>query len=123
MFGVAEQHDQVTWTVLLTEPSAATNYQTLSVRSDPPRIYLSLTEFQVLKLGLSIEPAEVRLITGADDLYTWQRLPEKNHLFKKQLSKHSIGAYRELCRGVGVSFEAVAVEKPRPRASSESDEE
>ncbi|KAL8643185.1 MAG: hypothetical protein Q9228_000170, partial [Teloschistes exilis] len=34
-------------------------------------------------------------------------LPEKEHLFKKHLSKHSIGAYRELCRGVGVSFEAV----------------
>lgn len=59
------------------------------------------------KLGISVEPAEVRLLTSADDPYTWQVLPEKNHLFRKQLSKHSIGAYRELCRGVGVSFEAV----------------
>ena len=59
------------------------------------------------KLGISIEPAEVRLITSANDSYTWQILPEKEHLFKKHLSKHSIGAYRELCRGVGVSFEAV----------------
>ncbi len=62
---------------------------------------------EVTKLGISIEPAEVRLITSADDPYTWQILPEKEHLFKKYLSKHSIGAYRELYRGVGVSFEAV----------------
>ena len=59
------------------------------------------------KLGISIEPAEVRLILSATDPYTWQILSEKEHLFKKHLSKHSIGAYRELCRGVGVSFEAV----------------
>jgi hypothetical protein len=62
---------------------------------------------EVTNLGILIEPAEVRLITRADDPYTWQMLPEKEHLFKKHLSKHSIGAYRELCRGVGVSFDAV----------------
>ena len=89
----------------------------------PSELSSSLTEYQVLKLGLFVEPAEVRLITGADDLYTWQMLPEKTYLFKKQLSKHSTGAYRELCRGVGVSFEAVAVENPRPGASIESDKE
>ena len=59
------------------------------------------------KLGISVEPAEVRLITKADDPYTWRILPEKQYLFEKHLSKHSIGAYRELCREVGVSFEAV----------------
>ena len=59
------------------------------------------------KLGISIEPAEVRLITSGDDPYTWHMLPEKQHLFMKHLSKHSIGTYRELCRGVGVSFEAI----------------
>ena len=68
-----------------------------------------LTSSQVIKLGISIEPAEVRLITSASDPYTWQALPEKQHLFRKNLSKHSIGAYRELCRGVGVSFEASLV--------------
>lgn len=34
-------------------------------------------------------------------------LPEKEHLFKKQLSKHSTGAYIELFREVRSSFEAV----------------
>lgn len=60
-----------------------------------------------IKLGLSVRPEDVRLITSADDPYMWQILPEKRHLFTKHLSKHSTGAYRELSRGIGVSFEAV----------------
>ena len=59
------------------------------------------------KLGISIEPAEIRLITSADDPYTWQILPEKQYLFTKHLSKHSVGDYKELCQGVGISFEVV----------------
>ena len=59
------------------------------------------------KLGLIIEPAHVRLIPNVEDGYTWAPLPEKEYLFRKQLSKHSTGAYMELCRGVGASFEAV----------------
>jgi len=42
------------------------------------------------------------------------------HLFQKQLSKHSVGAYRELCRGVGVSFEAVLVDEPSKIAEGQS---
>lgn len=63
-------------------------------------------------LGIFIEPSQVRLITSADDPYTWKFLPGKEHLFKKHLSKHSIRAYMELWRGVGVSFEAVPASKP-----------
>ena len=77
----------------------------------------------VFKLGFSIKPEDIRLITYADDPYTWQALPEKQHLFKKQLSKHSIGAYRKLCREVGVSFEAVPTTQPDAIARSKSDEE
>jgi len=36
-------------------------------------------------------------------------LPEKRHLFLKNISDHSIGAYKELCKGIGVAFEAVPV--------------
>jgi len=50
----------------------------------------------VVKLGINDELAEVRLITSAEDPYVWQTLPEKSHLFKKQLSKHTVGAYKEL---------------------------
>ncbi len=38
----------------------------------------------------------------------WAALPEKEYLFTKQLNKHSIGAYMELYRGIGVLFELVA---------------
>ena len=31
----------------------------------------------------------------------------RKNLFKKQLSKHAIGAYMELCREVGESFDAI----------------
>ncbi|KAI4087496.1 MAG: hypothetical protein L6R37_008313 [Teloschistes peruensis] len=66
-----------------------------------------LSEHLLAKLGLSIEPANVRLVTSASDLYTWQAIPEKAHLFKKHLSKQTISAYREICRDVGVTFEAI----------------
>ena len=64
-------------------------------------------------LGLSIELAEIRLITSADDLHTSQMLLEKKHLFKKQLSKQFVNAYRELCRGIWVSCEAALVTESR----------
>ena len=59
-----------------------------------------------------INPIDVRLITSADDPYVWKVPPEKEHLFKKHLSKHSIGVYMELWREVSVSFEAVLASKP-----------
>ncbi|PMD21097.1 hypothetical protein NA56DRAFT_703773 [Hyaloscypha hepaticicola] len=79
-----------------------------------------LSEHIKSKLGISIDPLEVRLITRVEDPYSWQSLPAKTHLFEKNLSKHSIGAYIELCREVGVSFEAVAKENilfTRPAAN------
>jgi DNA repair exonuclease SbcCD ATPase subunit len=73
-------------------------------------------------LGISINPAQVRLLTSIDDSYAWKALPGKEHLFKKQLSKHSIGAYMELWREVGVSFEAVLATKSTQRNPQESTE-
>lgn len=70
-----------------------------------------------------VEPAEVRLITSADDPYTWRTLPENKYLFEKHLSKHSIGAYRELCREVGISFEAVSTPQASYAAEGELLEE
>jgi len=34
-------------------------------------------------------------------------MPEMRHLFSKNLSDHSLGAFKDLCEGVGVTFEAV----------------
>ena len=58
-----------------------------------------------------MKPSEVRLSPGSNDSYTWKILPEKRRafskIFTKNLSQHSINAYKALYEGVGVSFEAV----------------
>jgi hypothetical protein len=46
-------------------------------------------------------------------------LPEKNYLFSKNMSDHSISAYKELCGEIGVLFEAVPVETTRTGTGSE----
>src|SRR5947199_10547545 len=61
-------------------------------------------------LAISVSPADVRLITGAQDPYKWVSLPEKRYLFEKHLSKHCTRAYREICIGVGEAFEAVPID-------------
>ena len=96
----------------LIEQSVARNYLSIFVRSS----YLLnntnyLQDLKVTKLGISVESVEVQLITSANNLYTWQILVEKEHLFTKNLSKYSIGAYRELYRGVDMSFKAILAPK------------
>lgn len=60
------------------------------------------------QLGIAIFPSEVRLITSIDDPYQWRIFTtDKIALFQKQLSKHSTGAYIELCDGIGRHFKAV----------------
>lgn len=64
------------------------------------------------------EPSQVRLITGADDPYIWEVLLEKKHLFSKSISDHSIGAYKELCEVICVTFEVVPVRATTTRTDS-----
>ncbi|KAI1382514.1 uncharacterized protein F4822DRAFT_435499 [Hypoxylon trugodes] len=63
------------------------------------------------KLGIVIKPAEVRLRPRTGDPYAWSILPQKRktlaEIFAKNLSEHSISAYRTICEEVGRSFEAV----------------
>jgi hypothetical protein len=49
----------------------------------------------------------VRLRTNPDDPYIWEKAAEKEHLFSKNISDHSIAALKELYDGVGVSFVAI----------------
>jgi hypothetical protein len=58
-------------------------------------------------LGIRIEPSQVRLRTTPDDPYIWERLKEKEHLFEKNISDHSIATLKEVCEGVGKSFRAI----------------
>jgi hypothetical protein len=69
-------------------------------------LQLLLNNTSEKKVGIVIEPSQVRLVTGADDLYTWKVLPQKKHLFSKNISDYSIGAYKELCEGIDSAFEA-----------------
>jgi hypothetical protein len=74
------------------------------------RNFLDTNKIIESKLGISIDPLEVRLITRVEDPYSWKSLPTRTHLFGKNLSNHSIGAYMELYREVRVSFEAMVRE-------------
>jgi len=62
-------------------------------------------------LGIIIEPLQVCLIPGPDNPYIWKVLLEKEELFLriflKNISDHSIGAYKELYKGVGITFKAI----------------
>ena len=67
-----------------------------------------LTQSAATKLGITIEPEQVRLKPRPKDGYSWLRQPEREHLFARQISKHSIGAYIEICREVGISIKAIS---------------
>ncbi|KAH8799666.1 hypothetical protein F5884DRAFT_863276 [Xylogone sp. PMI_703] len=71
------------------------------------------------RTGIVVEPLRVRLVPGPDDLYRWKVLPEKRYLFSKNMSDHSINAYKELCREIGICFEAVPVETAKIETGSE----
>ena len=78
------------------------------------KLYLIITNASTgSKLGIVIELLQVRLIPGPDDPYIWKVLPEKKELFLrtflKNISDYSIGAYKELCKGVGIIFKAIQV--------------
>jgi hypothetical protein len=63
-------------------------------------------------LGLKIKPLDIRLNPRSTDPYSWNILAGNEAfvqaIFAKNLSDHSIGIYRFLCREVGQTFEAVS---------------
>ncbi|KAH8749125.1 hypothetical protein F5883DRAFT_436029 [Diaporthe sp. PMI_573] len=64
------------------------------------------------RLGIEIKPADVRLNPRETDFYSWRVVQGKEEvyskIFAKNLSDHSTGIYRFLCREVGRSFESVS---------------
>lgn len=70
----------------------------------------TLANHIVSRTGLCVKPQDVRLLPNREDGYRWTSLPDKAHLFTKQLSKLSTGVYMELVRDVGINFEAVSVD-------------
>ncbi|KAL9082813.1 MAG: hypothetical protein Q9165_008772 [Trypethelium subeluteriae] len=75
-----------------------------------------LSEHINSRLGIKIDPANVRLNPVRNEPYAWKILPEQEErllkIFSKNLSEHSVGVYKELIEGVGVSFEAVSSYQP-----------
>jgi hypothetical protein len=65
-------------------------------------------------LGMLVSPTDVRLITRPQDPYKWVwktiPLPEKRYLFKKQISKHCIRAYKEIYEGVDKASVAIPID-------------
>lgn len=59
-------------------------------------------------MGCSITPSDVRLVTSENDPYRWSYVTGVAHFFTKNLSDHSISVYKQLCSGVGITFEAVS---------------
>lgn len=59
-------------------------------------------------LGITVLPKDVRTIPREEDPYVWDYTPDKYHLFHKHISKHNLGACRDLCYGVGQTFRAVS---------------
>ncbi|KAL2272811.1 hypothetical protein FJTKL_05971 [Diaporthe vaccinii] len=64
------------------------------------------------RLGVDIKPADVRLNPRETDFYVWRVVQGKEEVFSKifakNLSDHSTGIYKFLCREIGKSFEAVS---------------
>jgi len=56
------------------------------------------------RLGLSVEPSQVRLVPGPHDPYMWDYPPHLKTLFKKNMSKQTVNVYKALYREVGKSF-------------------
>ncbi|KAJ5328739.1 hypothetical protein N7452_009129 [Penicillium brevicompactum] len=67
---------------------------------------LELAKFE--RVGIKVDPSEVRLKTEDGCLYAWQiEDPSLEHIFQKHMSKHSIGTYMLLHREVGQKFRAI----------------
>ncbi|QBZ66673.1 hypothetical protein PoMZ_13656 [Pyricularia oryzae] len=70
------------------------------------------------RLGVSVQPSDVRLNPGKNDPYRWKFIPGEEEtlkpIFAKNLSDHSTGIYQLLCYGVGKRFEAVPAENATP---------
>lgn len=90
--------------------SAEPACQSMLVRIAHIQLQYCLKELPGQKLGITVQPAQIRLLPRHDDLYCWKWLPGKSYLFSKNLSDHSTGAYKELYKGVGVTFEAAPAE-------------
>ncbi|KAL3484444.1 hypothetical protein BJX62DRAFT_243916 [Aspergillus germanicus] len=90
---------------MIDDGSNASNKRRLTWRL---RCRNRLSEHIEETLGMIVNPDDIRLQPNDETPYAWQvDDPDLKPFFGKSLSKHSIGAYMELCSAVGQSFRAV----------------
>ena len=68
------------------------------------------------RLGITVEPSQVRLKTNDDDPYTWEKTEAIGHLFTKNPSEFSVKSLQELCERIDDNCVA-ATWKPSSKAS------
>lgn len=73
------------------------------------------------QLGLDVDPADVRLVSGPADPYAWRYGLEQEHLFRRQFSKHNVSAYRQICQHLGHAIQAVLHDGQPVRSSTPRD--
>jgi hypothetical protein len=59
------------------------------------------------RLGLRVDPRQVRLQPSTDDGYSWSVTDSQKYLLQSSLSRGTVGLYRAICEELGRSLEAV----------------
>lgn len=93
------------------ETNAGKCYRSILVRCDAITKSKHFTETSKEdRLGLLIEPAQVRLVPGLNDPYCWRYPPHLRQFSTRNMSNQTVGVYKALCREVKVkkSIKAVA---------------
>lgn len=68
------------------------------------------------RLGITVEPSQIRLKTNDDDPYTWEKTEAIGYLFTKNLSEFSIKSPQKLCECIDDNCLA-AIWKPSSKGS------
>ena len=87
--------------------SAESCYPIISVYHYLVLLSTLLTLSQDKRLGLIVEPIEVRMHPRASDGYKWSILPQSQYLFRQNLSKLTTRTYQQIIQCIGTSVEVV----------------
>jgi hypothetical protein len=77
-----------------------------SFRREPTPLFTKTSEEE--RLGLFVEPSQVRLVPGPHDPYRRDYPPRLRTLFKRNMSKQTVSVYKALYQGVGKSFHVMS---------------
>ena len=84
-------------------PSVGNGWPSISIRVRV-ELHRAILKSSDDGVGLTIDPAYVRLIPSEEDPYRWERSSEKEYLFEKHHSMLCFGPLMELEKGWGRPF-------------------